>query len=156
MPRKVAERRGNLSDRRGGVSRGQSRDALGVPEAQTVGRRARGILDRSSAPAKQLERPFAPLRGDATVRAPASRPPVDHDGLMERVLERGKLLAARARVKCHGGSPGVDGMTVEELPGHLEALLTGAYRPSPVRRGEIPKPSGGGRKRSIRHPHRDL
>jgi RNA-directed DNA polymerase len=70
---------------------------------------------------------------------------------MERVVERGNLLAARRRVKQHGGSPGIDGMTVEALPGDLcahwlqirEALLAGTYRPQPVKRVEIPKPGGG-------------
>jgi hypothetical protein len=32
---------------------------------------------------------------------------------MERVVERENLVAALARVQRHGGSPGVDGMTVE-------------------------------------------
>ena len=76
---------------------------------------------------------------------------------MERVVERGNLLAALRRVKRNGGSPGIDGMTVEELPGYLrehwpqirEALLAGTYRPQPVKRVEIPKPGGGVRKLGI-------
>jgi retron-type reverse transcriptase len=48
---------------------------------------------------------------------------------------------------------GVDGKTVQELPGWLrdhwpevkDQLLTGAYRPMPVKRVEIPKPGGGTR-----------
>jgi RNA-directed DNA polymerase len=73
------------------------------------------------------------------------------------VVERGNLLAALRRVKRNGGSPGIDGMTVEELPGYLreqwpqirEALLAGTYRPQPVKRVEIPKPGGGVRKLGI-------
>jgi RNA-directed DNA polymerase len=73
---------------------------------------------------------------------------------MERVVERGNLRAALRRVQQNGGSPGIDGMPVEELPGYLrahwpqirEALLAGTYRPQPVKRVEIPKPGGGGRK----------
>jgi RNA-directed DNA polymerase len=73
---------------------------------------------------------------------------------MERVVARGNLLAALRRVKQNGGSPGIDGMTVEELPGYLcehwlqirEALLAGTYRPQPVKWVEIPKPGGGVRK----------
>jgi RNA-directed DNA polymerase len=76
---------------------------------------------------------------------------------MERVVERPNLLAALARVKANGGSPGIDGMTVEELPGYLQqhwpairaSLLAGTYRPNPVKRGEIPKPGGGVRKLGI-------
>jgi RNA-directed DNA polymerase len=71
---------------------------------------------------------------------------------MEEVLRRENLLRAYQRVKSNGGSPGVDGMTVEELGGYLlrhweairEELGQGRYRPSPVRLVEIPKPDGGG------------
>lgn len=74
---------------------------------------------------------------------------------MERVVERGNFRAALARVKRHGGSPGVDGMTVAGLPGSLrepwpqsrEALLAGTYQPQPVKRVELPPPGGGVRKR---------
>jgi len=78
---------------------------------------------------------------------------VEVQGLMERVLERGNLIRALHRVKDNGGAPGVDGMSVEALPGYLKqhwpqlrcALLQGCYRPQPVRRVEIPKPNGGKR-----------
>ena len=70
---------------------------------------------------------------------------------MEEVCERENCKQALRRVKANKGSPGVDGMTVEELPGHLkehwptirEQLLGGAYKPQPVPRVEIPKPDGG-------------
>ena len=56
-------------------------------------------------------------------------------------------------MKQNKGGPGVDGMTVEELSPYLvthweairEQLLTGTYRPDPVRRHDIPKPGGGTR-----------
>jgi RNA-directed DNA polymerase len=77
--------------------------------------------------------------------------------LMERVCERRNLQAALRRVRRNAGSPGIDGMTVEELPGHLrvhwprlrEELLAGRYRPQPVRRVTIPKPGGGERELGI-------
>jgi len=77
--------------------------------------------------------------------------------LMEEVCEQGNCKQALARVKANKGSPGVDGMIVHELPGHLkqhwpairEQLLSGTYRPQPVRRVEIPKPDGGVRKLGI-------
>src|SRR5205814_8226200 len=64
---------------------------------------------------------------------------------------------ALRRVKANKGSPGIDGMTVEELSGHLkehwpvirEQLLNGTYTPQPVKRVEIPKPDGGMRKLGI-------
>ena len=71
---------------------------------------------------------------------------------MEEVCERENLKAALRRVKVNKGSPGVDGMTVSELSDYLkqhwptirEQLLSGIYKPQPVRRVEIPKPDGGG------------
>jgi len=83
--------------------------------------------------------------------------PAVTDRLMEEVVERENLRKALKRVKANKGSPGVDGMTVEELPEHLkenwpsirERLLEGTYRPQPVKRVEIPKPDGGMRKLGI-------
>ena len=77
--------------------------------------------------------------------------------LMEEVLERGNLLQALKQVRSNSGSPGIDGMTVDELPKYLKEnwqrikaeLLSGIYHPSPVKRVEIPKPRGGKRKLGI-------
>jgi RNA-directed DNA polymerase len=77
--------------------------------------------------------------------------------LMERVVERGNALAALKRVKQNQGSPGVDGMTVDELAEYLveswegirAQLLEGTYQPKPVREVEIPKSGGGVRKLGI-------
>uniref|UniRef100_A0A942T4C7 RNA-directed DNA polymerase n=3 Tax=Neobacillus citreus TaxID=2833578 RepID=A0A942T4C7_9BACI len=71
--------------------------------------------------------------------------------LMERILSRENLLTALKRVEQNKGSHGIDGMSVKFLRRHLyenwdslrEALRTGNYQPSPVRRVEIPKPNGG-------------
>ena len=76
---------------------------------------------------------------------------------MARVVERPTRLAALARVKTHGGSPGIDGRTVEEVPEYLRqhwptlraSLLAGTYCPSPVQRVDIPTPSGGVRQLGI-------
>ena len=62
-------------------------------------------------------------------------------------------MAALKRVKANKGAPGIDGMTVDELPEYLKAhwqdirahLDAGDYQPSPVRRQEIPKLGGGTR-----------
>ena len=77
--------------------------------------------------------------------------------LMERVCERPNLLAALGRVRANAGKPGIDGMTVKELPACLrvhwprlrEELLAGRYQPQPVRRVAIPKPGGGERELGI-------
>ena len=72
--------------------------------------------------------------------------------LMEEVCELENCKQALQRVKANKGSPGVDGMTVDELPEYLkqhgleigEQLRNGTYKPQPVRRVEIPKPDGQG------------
>jgi len=79
------------------------------------------------------------------------------DKLMEEVCERENLKEALRRVKANGGAAGVDGMSVDGLPDYLREnwqrmkgwLLAGTYKPQPVRRVEIPKPSGGTRKLGI-------
>jgi len=58
--------------------------------------------------------------GEGPVGTSGQATPVEGDGLRERVVERTTLLAALARVKRHGGSPGMDRMTVEALPGDLK------------------------------------
>ena len=72
--------------------------------------------------------------------------------LMEEVCELENCKQALQRVKGNKGSPGVDGMSVDELPEYRkqhgleigEQLRNGTYQPQPVRRVEIPKPDGSG------------
>jgi RNA-directed DNA polymerase len=109
------------------------------------------MVDRGHAPAQPRDLPVAERRGEAAVGASGRDTPVGDAGLMERVVERGHRRAALRRVKQNGGSPGIDGMTVEEWPGYLgehgrqirAALRAGTYRPQPVKRVEIPTPGGG-------------
>src|SRR5712691_8652644 len=83
--------------------------------------------------------------------------PAREEQLMEEVCGRENCQQALRRVKANKGSPGIDGMRVEELPGYLkqhwpalrEQLLSGTYQPQPVRRAEIEKPDGGMRKLGI-------
>ena len=78
-------------------------------------------------------------------------------GLLEAALTRQNLQAAWKRVKANKGAAGVDGLDVEQTVGKLhtswpeirQALLTGRYRPSPVRKVMIPKPDGGERELGI-------
>src|SRR4051812_42312611 len=83
--------------------------------------------------------------------------PAITEQLMDEVCGRENCKQAMKRVKANKGSPGVDGMTVHDLAGYLvqhwpairEQLLSGTYKPQPVKRVEIPKPDGGVRKLGI-------
>jgi len=68
--------------------------------------------------------------------------------LLEKACLRANLNRAYKRVKSNKGSPGIDGMTIDELGDWIrgnkeqliEDLLSGSYQPQPVRKVEIPKP----------------
>ena len=83
--------------------------------------------------------------------------PAITEQLMEEVCGRENCKQALKRVKANKGSAGVDGMTVQQLSDFLkqhwptirEQLLSGTYKPQPVRRVEIPQPDGGMRKLGI-------
>jgi RNA-directed DNA polymerase len=80
-----------------------------------------------------------------------------YEELMEQMVTEANATEAWRAVKRNGGSPGIDGMTTQELGDHIRAhwdsirhkLLAGTYVPSPVRRVEIPKPNGGVRQLGI-------
>ena len=91
-------------------------------------------------------------------------PPAAHEtersgtsDLMDKVVSRRNLQIALKRVRKNKGSPGIDGMTVDELPAHLrehwpalrEQLLAGRYQPSLVKRQLIAKGNGGVRELGI-------
>ena len=73
--------------------------------------------------------------------------------LLERILSRENMLNAWKRVKANKGAPGIDKMAIEEFPDFARnnwetirvSLLAGTYQPLPVKRVEIPKPTGGTR-----------
>jgi group II intron reverse transcriptase/maturase len=75
----------------------------------------------------------------------------------EAVFARENMQTALKRVESNKGAAGIDGMEVQDLRGYLkehwlevrEALESGKYRPSPVRRVEIAKPDGGVRQLGI-------
>ena len=77
--------------------------------------------------------------------------------LMEQVCDPTNLVHAYRRVRANKGTPGVDGMTVDDLADWLRqhsaaltaSLLDGTYRPQPVRGVQIPKPGGGQRQLGI-------
>lgn len=73
--------------------------------------------------------------------------------MLEEILDYRNITKALQQVTGNKGAGGVDGMQTEELREWLEAnwgnlrgsILEGSYRPSPVRKVEIPKPTGGTR-----------
>jgi RNA-directed DNA polymerase len=107
-------------------------------------------------PARQLWLPFEIKGGLFTSKADTASP-VEEEQIMEKVVDRDNLLTSLRNVKRNGGSPGIDGMTVEELPECRKRkwpkirrqLLNGTYVPDAVRRVEIPKPGGGIRQLGI-------
>ena len=127
-------------------------------EAEMQDARARGMDVEGSQPRKgpgregqrvkpedhRSERSPSPAPGD-TAPHPAEA------SLWEQFLARGNLAEALRRVERNAGAPGIDGMSTKELrpwlkdhwPQIRSQLDAGTYRPQPVRRVMIPKPSGG-------------
>ena len=95
------------------------------------------------------EAPMDSKEGTETLTAKReTESPAIGEQLMEEVCERENCKQALARVKANKGSPGIAGMTFEKLPDYLkqhwpeirEQLLSGTYKPQPVKRVEIRKP----------------
>jgi RNA-directed DNA polymerase len=71
--------------------------------------------------------------------------------LLERMLSRQNMQLAWKRVKANKGAPGADNMAIDQFPAFAreswpktrDALEAGNYQPKPVKRVEIPKPTGG-------------
>jgi RNA-directed DNA polymerase len=80
-----------------------------------------------------------------------------HAALLHAAFTRENLQRALKRVRANKGAAGVDGLDINQTAKHLstawpairEQLLSGTYRPSPVRRVAIPKPDGGERELGI-------
>jgi group II intron reverse transcriptase/maturase len=74
-----------------------------------------------------------------------------NETLFERLCSGGTLGEGYKAVKRNGGSSGIDGVTIEEFETRREEeidqlraeLVSWTYTPKPVRRVEIPKPTGG-------------
>jgi len=73
--------------------------------------------------------------------------------ILDEILDRNNLNDAYKQVIKNKGAAGVDGMTIDELGGHLARsreeitleIRERRYKPQPVLRVEIPKPDGGTR-----------
>jgi len=85
---------------------------------------------------------------------------MEHNSLdvtVAHVVQKDNMQNAWERVRANKGVPGIDNISVKEFPeyalthweGIKAALLEGTYMPSPVKRVEIPKDSGGTRKLGI-------
>ena len=76
----------------------------------------------------------------------------DKRSLFEKILDTHNLKIAFKRVKANKGAPGIDGITIEEYEQNLgkelnqlkEEIQSWSYKPTPVKRVEIPKPNGKG------------
>jgi len=73
--------------------------------------------------------------------------------MLEQILHRRNIENALLQVTSNKGSGGIDGMQTDELRDYLNGnwtqlrgqILSGIYKPDPVRKVEIPKPQGGKR-----------
>ena len=87
--------------------------------------------------------------------------PASTERLTEAICAPDNIEAALRAVVRNKGAPGIDGITVKQLPGLLKArwseiedqLLQGRYQPQPVRRGEDPE--AGRRDTQPWHSNRD-
>jgi hypothetical protein len=86
-----------------------------------------------------------------------------YQNLMEEAVTPESCRKAIGAVVGNDGAPGIDRMRAADLEKHLEAhwerirakLLAGIYVPTPVRRMEIKKLSGGVRMRNARRRARN-
>jgi len=109
------------------------------------------------APVKQLKLPLGNPEGELEMGNSTEPKSTFCSSLLNRVLERNNLVRALKQVRRNKGAPGIDGMSVDELPDFLrqhwpkirQQLIDGRYRPKPVKRVEIPKPDGRKRKLGI-------
>ena len=147
------------------VSRGHS-SAHRRRAEQRGGRNGPSLEGEWPQMSRQLELPRR-SRGEAP-RAPTVRGSADggerqrapgSSALMERVFAPANLQAALARVRRNKGSPGVDGMKVEELPGTYGST---GRRSGATARGDVPAAAGeaggdsqaGRREATTGHPDR--
>ena len=116
---------------------------------------------RQKHPDRETGEPTQQVKPVGEVQSAEPFPARDNGKSDERVWEavfaRENMQTALKRVESNKGAAGIDGMEVQDLRGFLkehwlevrEALESGKYRPSPVRRVEIAKPDGGVRQLGI-------
>ena len=113
--------------------------------------RRRRMTKRDGTASEHLPTQAAATPQDEPVAGLSGQPEsIQPQALLAQVLEWANLQRALKQVRQNKGAPGIDGMTVDELPEYLRhhwpkiraQLEAGQYRPQPVRRVEIPKPDG--------------
>jgi retron-type reverse transcriptase len=95
-------------------------------------------------------------RHDSPSSTSKTRKKKDHS-LIDKVYSRTNLALAWEKVEQNHGSAGIDEVTITEFEANKEGYLEllhrklrdGTYQPQPVKRVEIPKSGGGGRKLGI-------
>lgn len=93
-------------------------------------------------------------RADLSVTVQNTEQPMFNDEVMEEICSRNNLETAYKKVLQNKGAPGIDNIKVGDFKEFLkenwrtirEKLLTGKYKPQAVKRVEIPKPNGGGKR----------
>ena len=109
------------------------------------------VTKRDGNASDHLHQQAAATPQDELVAGSSGQPESIHtQALYAQVMERGNLQRALKQVRRNKGAPGIDGMTVDELPEYLchhwleirAQLDAGKYRPQPVLRVEIPKGDG--------------
>jgi len=98
-----------------------------------------------------------PKPGSDEARRPHPDAESTGPGLLSAVLARENMQQAWKRVRANKGAAGIDGLDIDQTAERLrtqwpvirEQLLSGTYRPMPVRRVTIPKPDGGERELGI-------
>lgn len=142
---------GNMPGDRSGVSRGQSSGR----EAGLPGDSKGPNIDSGPEVRTHSAPLLKPNGGGGGGREVDSPDPTAN--LLWYIFHPSNVRVAWKRVRSNGGAPGVDGVSTAEFPDLFRpqwpeiyrALMEGRYRPSPVRKAEIPKPDGGKRQLGI-------
>jgi RNA-directed DNA polymerase len=123
--------------------------SLGTARHQKCGQPQRTVVKRGEAASEAVS--------DEAALARHAQTDWGVEDLLGQALTRENMAAAWKRVKANKGSAGVDGRSVQDTGEYLKQawpdirsrVLDGSYRPDPVRRVGIPKPSGGVRELGI-------
>ena len=132
---------GNMQDDQAGVSSGHSSSTM---------RNEGPNPEKGKGPASSA--PILNPDGGVDGRRVTGKPDLN-ENLLERIVSRSNMLKAWERVKANNGASGIDNMSIDDFMAYAHehwdairaSLLAGTYQPLPVKRVEIPKPTGGTR-----------